>query len=100
MLRMYGDLMPIKFRDTVAIPNSKSYIHEILPAVPEAALRAGKDPDFSYVSEEGGRFRVNVFRKITGLGAVFRHIPRDVPTLEKLDVAARRSRSSATITRG
>jgi twitching motility protein PilT len=44
----------------------------------------GGDLDFSYVSGEGGRFRVNLFRKETGIGAVFRAIPGEVPSLEKL----------------
>ena len=44
----------------------------------------GNDLDFSYVSAEGGRFRVNVYRKETGVGATFRAIPSEVPTLEKL----------------
>ena len=36
------------------------------------------------MSAEGGRFRVNVYRKETGIGATFRSIPTDVPTLDKL----------------
>jgi len=36
------------------------------------------------VSAEGGRFRVNVYRKETGVGATFRAIPSTVPTLESL----------------
>jgi twitching motility protein PilT len=44
----------------------------------------GHDLDFSYVSAEGGRFRVNIFRKDSGPGAVFRFIPAEVPTLESL----------------
>ena len=36
------------------------------------------------MSAEGGRFRVNVFRKETGVGATFRTIPTEVPSLEKL----------------
>jgi len=49
-------------------------------------LAAGDDLDFSYVSEDGGRFRVNVFRKVTGIGAVFRHVPGEVPSLDQLNV--------------
>ncbi len=49
-------------------------------------LKQGLDLDFSYVADEGGRFRVNVFRKATGYGAVFRFIPGDVPTLDQLNV--------------
>ncbi len=40
--------------------------------------------DFSYVSTEGGRFRVNVFRKETGIGAAFRSIPTTMPTMDQL----------------
>ena len=47
-------------------------------------FNGGHDLDFSYVGEEGGRFRVNLFRKASGVGAVFRHIPNEVPTLEQL----------------
>ncbi len=85
MLRMNGDLMPIKFRE-LSDAELESYVHEILTAKQKESLQAGHDLDFSYVAEEGGRFRVNVFRKVTGVGAVFRYIPGDVPTLDKLNV--------------
>jgi twitching motility protein PilT len=85
MLRMNGDLMPIKFRE-LSDTELETYIQEILTTRQREVLAAGDDLDFSYVAEEGGRFRVNVFRKVTGVGAVFRHIPGDVPTLEQLKV--------------
>ena len=83
MLRMNGDLMPIKFRQLSDI-ELESYVLEILTNNQKEKLAAGHDLDFSYVAEEGGRFRVNVFRKQTGYGAVFRYIPGDVPTLDQL----------------
>jgi len=85
MLRMNGDLMPIKFRE-LADTELESYVMEILSDSQREHFHSGKDLDFSYVSEEGGRFRVNLFRKDTGFGAVFRFIPNDVPTLEGLDI--------------
>jgi twitching motility protein PilT len=85
MLRMNGDLMPIKFRE-LSDTELETYVTEILATQQVERLEAGHDLDFSYVSEEGGRFRVNVFRKVTGIGAVFRHVPAEVPTLEKLMV--------------
>ena len=85
MLRMNGDLMPIKFRE-LSDSELESYILEILTANQQDHLNAGNDLDFSYVGEEGGRYRVNVFRKETGFGAVFRHIPGDVPTLDQLNL--------------
>jgi len=85
MLRMNGDLMPIKFRE-LSDTELETYILEILTSNQKEKLAEGHDLDFSYAAEEGGRFRVNVFRKVTGFGAVFRYIPDEVPTLESLNV--------------
>ena len=87
MLRMNGDLLPIKFR-RLTDTELESYILEILTKNQQDKLHAGHDIDFSYVAEEGGRFRANVFRKATGYGAVLRHIPGEVPKLEQLNVPA------------
>ena len=83
MLRMHGDLLPIKFRDLRAV-ELEGYVTEILTRSQAENFAAGHDLDFSYVSGDGGRFRVNVFRKDTGVGATFRAIPTEVPSLEKL----------------
>ena len=85
MLRMNGDLLPIKFRE---LDNNEleSYVTEILSDSQRNVFDSGRDLDFSYVAEEGGRFRVNCFHKDTGVGAVFRHIPNEVPTLDQLGV--------------
>lgn len=85
MLRMNGDLMPIKFRE-LSDTELETYIREVLTTRQIETLESGRDLDFSYVSEDGGRFRVNVFRKVTGMGAVFRHIPSEVPSLEQLNM--------------
>jgi len=85
MLRMNGDLMPIKFRE-LSDTELESYVMEIISDSQKDHFYSGRDLDFSYVDEEGGRFRVNLFRKDTGVGAVFRHIPNEVPTLEQLNV--------------
>jgi twitching motility protein PilT len=83
MLRMHGDLMPIKFRD-LRLTELEGYIAEILTKSQAETFSKGNDLDFSYVSSEGGRFRVNVYRKETGVGATFRAIPSEVPSLDKL----------------
>ena len=87
MLRMHGDLMPIKFRD-LRLSELEGYIAEILTRSQADTFSKGLDLDFSYVSAEGGRFRVNVYRKETGIGATFRAIPSEVPSLEKLALPA------------
>ncbi|MGH8210525.1 MAG: type IV pilus twitching motility protein PilT [Steroidobacteraceae bacterium] len=87
MLRMHGDLLPIKFRD-LRVTELEGYITEILTRSQGEHFAKGRDLDFSYVSGEGGRFRVNVYRKETGIGATFRAIPSEVPSLEKLALPA------------
>jgi twitching motility protein PilT len=83
MLRMFGDLVPIKFRD-LGETELEGYITEVLTPSQIKLLREGNDIDFSYVSADGGRFRVNVFRKETGMGAAFRSIPTSMPSIDQL----------------
>ena len=83
MLRMRGDLMPIKFRD-LGDSELRSYVDEIMTDAQRKHFDEGHDLDFSYVSEDNTRFRANLFRKDTGPGAVFRYIPNDIPELDKL----------------
>jgi twitching motility protein PilT len=83
MLRMFGDLVPIKFRD-LGEAELEGYVTEVLNPSQIKVLREGHDLDFSYVSAEGGRFRVNVFRKETGIGAAFRSIPTNMPSIDQL----------------
>ena len=83
MLRLHGDLMPIKFRD-LADTELESYVAEILSESQKHKFSQGMDLDFSYISEDGGRFRVNVFRKETGVGATFRNIPSSIPSIDSL----------------
>src|ERR1700691_3080625 len=83
MLRMHGDLVPIKFRE-LRDTELEGYITEVLTPNQQDYFTRGNDLDFSYVASEGGRFRVNVFRKDTGVGATFRSIPSDIPSLTKL----------------
>jgi twitching motility protein PilT len=87
MLRMNGDLVPIRFRDLGAA-ELEGYVEEILTRKLAEQLRTGHDLDFAHVTEDGGRFRVNIFRKETGIGAVFRAIPHEVPALDSLGLPA------------
>jgi twitching motility protein PilT len=83
MLRLRGDLMPIKFRE-LSDTELESYVNEILTASQQEHFGKGHDLDFAYMSGEGGRFRVNLFRKETGIGAVFRFIPEEIPDIDSL----------------
>lgn len=83
MLRMRGDLMPIKFRD-LGDTELRGYVDEIMTEAQRKLFNEGHDLDFSYVTGEMVRFRANLFHKDSGPGAVFRYIPNDIPELEQL----------------
>ena len=68
LLRVHGELLPIKFRD-LRDSELQGYLQEILTQSQRDLLARGEDLDFAYVSEDGGRFRVNLYRKETGVGA-------------------------------
>ncbi|HHH47498.1 MAG TPA: PilT/PilU family type 4a pilus ATPase [Gammaproteobacteria bacterium] len=85
LLRLLGDLAPIKYR-ALTEEELESLIFEILSDKQRAEFEAGRDLDFSYQSDEVGRFRVSLFRKIGGIGAAFRVIPPAILTLEDLQL--------------
>ena len=85
MLRLRGELTSIKFRD-LSDTELEGYVLEILSESQQQRFGSGRDLDFAYEAAEIGRFRVNVFRKDSGVGAVFRYIPDKVPTLESLGI--------------
>lgn len=83
MMRMNGELLPIKFRD-LGDTELESYAVEILTESQREHYAAGRDLDFAYSAEGVGRFRVNLFYKHGGMGITIRHIPDDVPRLDQL----------------
>lgn len=83
LLRNLGDLMPIKYRDLTE-QELESLIFEILTPQQKTTFQSGQDVDFAYQSDEVGRFRVSLYRKISGIGAAFRLVNTEVPTLEEL----------------
>jgi len=83
LVRLHGELNPIKYRD-LSDNEINELTQEILTPVQIEQFEAGNDLDFSYENEEVGRFRVNMFHKVTGIGASFRAIAPKIPTFDDL----------------
>jgi len=83
LVRMHGELSPIKYRD-LTNDELESLVNEILDDEQRALFNQGHDVDFSYEHEEVGRFRVNLYRKITGIGVAFRIIAPRIPSFKDL----------------
>lgn len=83
ILRIHGDL--VRINDT---PLSDEAIRKALVEIMNDAQRAlfqeRMECDFSFEVPDVSRFRTNVFMQTRGIGAAFRSIPSQMPTLESL----------------
>ncbi|RPI10975.1 MAG: PilT/PilU family type 4a pilus ATPase, partial [Zetaproteobacteria bacterium] len=82
-VRIYGDLLSVKYRQ-LDTEETKELILETMSDAARRAFATRHSLDYAY--EVGGlaRFRVNAFRHLGGLGAVFRAIRTTIPTLDEL----------------
>lgn len=86
MIRVNGDLHPIK--DLPALPSdvTKRLIYSILNEPQQQELEAKLEFDMALSLPNIGNFRVNVLHQLRGVAAVFRVIPERVPTFEELGI--------------
>jgi len=82
-LRLFGEIHPVKYRELTE-DETQNLIYEILSARQKAIFEEEFGLDFAYEMPSGHRFRVNVYRHLEGVGAVFRLIPVNVKTIDEL----------------
>jgi len=82
-VRLLGEIHPVKYRELTE-NETVQLLNEIMPDHIRTAFDEHGGVDFAYEISEKSRFRVNAFRHLDGVGAVFRTIPTRVPTLEEL----------------
>ena len=83
IFRLHGRLVAVAYRDLDAKEVEK-LLTEIITDEQHRTFESGDDLDFTYSAEGIGRYRVNLFKKLGGLGATFRVIGNRVPSLEEL----------------
>lgn len=88
MIRVNGDLHPIK--DIPALPSdvTKSLIYGILNDMQRQELEARLEYDTAISIPNVGNFRVSILHQLRGVAAVFRVIAEKVPTFEELGIPA------------
>lgn len=87
MIRLHGDIERVDhppFQDD----HLKKVLYEITPELKIKQFEETGDVDFAYSLPGVGRFRVNFFSQLRGIGAVFRAIPMQILTLEDLGLPA------------
>src|SRR2546422_997929 len=83
LIRHDGDLIPLPFRQLSELETER-FLTEILSEEQRATLKHEQELDLVYELAGVGRFRANVFIQTHGLGAVFRAISGNIPTLDEL----------------
>jgi twitching motility protein PilT len=84
-IRLYGELQALR-EERLDPDHVRELLYEIMTRRATERLEELDGADFAYMIPGVSRFRVNVFRHIGGLGAVFRAIPSQALTLDQLNM--------------
>jgi twitching motility protein PilT len=87
MIRLHGDMQELPNQQAVTPEQMQRLISPILPPHNTAQFEETFDTDFAHEIPGVARFRVNVFKDRFGMGAVFRQIPMEIVTAEKLGLS-------------
>tara|TARA_B100001778_G_C18601670_1_gene637548 strand:+ start:671 stop:1702 length:1032 start_codon:yes stop_codon:yes gene_type:complete len=85
VVRVDGALKKLK-GDSLTNQDIKSIIYAVMDDQQRTILEQALEIDFAVSFGEKSRFRVNAFYNRSGLGAVFRVVPMDIPSFEDLDL--------------
>ena len=84
-MRVNGDLINVT-SEPVSSKDTFEALKDIMSMRHKEVLEVDEQVDFAHEAKDIGRFRVNVFRHINGVGGIFRAIPSDVVPLENLNM--------------
>jgi len=84
-IRVHGTLQAMDVEPNNAEQTQK-ILYEIMPTKAKKEFEANDSADFAHHVEGLARFRVNVFRHLTGMGGVLRVIPSQAMTLKELNM--------------
>jgi len=84
-VRVHGGLQ-ILTEEKLETEHVGEALHEIMDGTTQRAFKKNDAADFAYEIPDVSRFRVNVFRHLNGIGAIFRAIPSTALTLEELNM--------------
>jgi twitching motility protein PilT len=89
MMRLRGELHRFKFK-VLEHEELIRMLYEITPENKVKLFEETGDVDFGYEVKGLARYRVNFFRQMNGVSAVFRQIPEKIVTLEELGLPDKR----------
>ena len=83
LFRIAGDLLATSFPEVVRQEMQETML-KIMPPPVKRRFEKTLEVDFAHEVAGVGRFRVNAFVQRQEIGAAFRHVPLEVPTVEQM----------------
>ncbi len=83
--RIHGNLQVIE-TEKLVVDHVRDCMLEIMDGGTQREFEQNDAADFAYEIPDVSRFRVNVFRHLNGIGAIFRAIPSNALTLSELSM--------------
>jgi twitching motility protein PilT len=83
-IREQGDLVPVQGMRPLTPRDTQAMVLSMLSEEQRKRFETELELDFAYSIPGVSRFRANVFQQRNSLGAVFRVIPIEIPTIEQL----------------
>ena len=87
MIRLHGDMSELSDLPPVKTEKMAPLVEAIMPPHNAEQYAKTHDTDFAYEIPGLARFRANIFMDRYGMGAVFRQIPVEIVTAEKLGLS-------------
>jgi twitching motility protein PilT len=84
-VRVHGGLKLLQ-EEAVDTETVSECLYEIMDGTTQRAFDKDEAADFAYNIPDVSRFRVNAFRHLNGIGAIFRAIPSQALSLEQLNM--------------
>ncbi|MEO1203139.1 MAG: type IV pilus twitching motility protein PilT [Pseudomonadota bacterium] len=82
-IRVHGELQELN-PERLTKEHTETALYQIMSGTDQQHFNERDSTDFAYEIADVARFRVNVFRHINGVGAVFRAIPSQAKTVDEL----------------
>ena len=83
--RVHGSLQ-VLMKEKLSVEDVQATMSEIMDGTTSRAFENDDAADFAYEIPDVSRFRVNIFRHLNGIGAIFRAIPSTALSLDDLDM--------------
>jgi twitching motility protein PilT len=87
LIRLHGDMQELSDQPVITQDRMHALLGGIMPPHNAAQYEDTHDTDFAHEIADLARFRVNTFMDRFGMGAVFRTIPMEIVTAEKLGLS-------------